>query len=62
MMWEFFNRNMGEMVGIILASLLAITVLGGIYLSDIHDENMASMGYVEVQKIGAASTLWVKEK
>ena len=62
MMWEFFNRNMGEMVGIILASLLAITVLGGIYLSNIHDEKMASMGYVEVQKIGAASTLWVKEK
>ena len=59
-MLEFLNRNIGEVVAIILACLFVVLVLGMFHVTYKHSETMASMGYVEVQKIGSSSTLWVK--
>ena len=59
-MWEFLNRNIGEVVSMVLATLFVVLVLGTVHVTYKHSETMASMGYVEVQKMGSSSTLWAK--
>ena len=59
-MWEFLNRNIVEVVSMVLATLFVVLILGMFHVTYKHSETMASMGYVEVQKIGSSSTLWVK--
>jgi len=48
-------------VGIGLILLIIFGSIGYIgYLSNIHEEHMASLGYVEQQAIGSATTIWIK--
>ncbi len=43
-----------------LLSIIFVTTGTIQYLSDKHEEHMASIGYVEVQALGTTDTLWVK--
>ena len=52
---------MSEGTGFLLAVLFACLTLLTIMVSgNIHEENMAKLGYIEVQAVGTSDTLWVK--
>ena len=61
-MYEFLNRNMGEIVGMFLTLCLTIIILGCVALSNLHEQAMAEKGYIQVHAIGTSSKLWVKDK
>lgn len=52
---------MSEGTGFLLVVLLvSATILAIVISGNLHEENMAKLGYTEVQAVGTTDTLWVK--
>jgi len=46
-------------LGLVLSAVLGTGAYSA-YLSNTHEAHMASLGYVEQQALGSATTIWVK--
>lgn len=60
-MYDFLNKNIGEVMAIVLTSIIAIFIISTVHIASKHTQIMADKGYVQVQRIGSSDTLWMKE-
>jgi len=59
---QFIDRNMEELVVIVIFISIATTILTATYIVYSHDTQMAELGYIEQPQLGTSDTIWVKPK
>ncbi len=60
-MKEFINRNSGNVLLIVLTTIVLGMLLAFYISRNLHEQAMADKGYVEQALPGTTNTIWVKD-